>query len=62
MARKNINDGIAHLIAKGLLARGGLITGKGMARQIDVPDPFYDSSLESTPLFDSMVEPLKNII
>mgnify|MGYP003134763019 FL=1 len=61
VARKNINDGIAHLIAKGLLARGGLITGKGMARQIDVPDPFYDSSLESTPLFDSMVEPLKNM-
>jgi hypothetical protein len=46
VTRKKINDGIASLIAKGGLARAGLRTGKGMVRDEDVPDVFFDPKIE----------------
>ena len=46
VTRKKINDGIASLIAKGGLARAGLRTGKGMVKDEDVPDVFFDPKIE----------------
>lgn len=46
VTRKKINDSMASLIAQGALARAGLRTGKGMVRREDVPDVFFDASVE----------------